>query len=111
MNQIFRCSAAAQELLLPGAAEDYEEILASYRQGGSVLLRKTKSDMSLTDATPPGGAPRTRASWQLTSEETAAFSDRLLLFLQIQRLRSDGVQDAGEVHEIDVIDVLDPTIL
>ena len=109
MNQIIICSTNVLEFNLPGDPGEYKDLLISFRQGGRLLMQKHKADLSFEERTDCVGRTNQVARLTLTPQETLAFSDRQLLFVQVRRLRSDGVQDSGEIHEVDVLDVLDRT--
>lgn len=81
---------------------DYENILVTYAQRGTLLVERDKSQLSLDETT---------VYLRLTQEETLLFTAGEPVEIQIRVLRQDGTADASPIYRLPVEAVLNDTIL
>lgn len=107
MNILYKNATNRHELCLGEAPAAFADILISYRQGGRIVMRRTKRELCFEEQGADGGQPRWIASWEIRPEETMRFGERLPVFMQALKLRHDGGQEPGEIVELDVVEALD----
>ena len=102
MNVLYKNATNRHEICFREPPECFRDILISYKQGGRIVMRRTKKDLCFEER-----CGHWVASWELRPEETLRFTDRKPVFMQALKLRHDGGQEPGEIVELDVIESLD----
>lgn len=81
----------------------FKEIAVLFRQNGHLVLQKEKSEVSIEEKADHAGR-----YWDvgvlITPQESMRFHPQNIVFSQMLVLRDSGVQDPGEILELDVLD-------
>ena len=97
-----RATTPLHKFTLPDDPSNYEKILITYKQNGSIVLEKTKDDLTFDGTT---------ASVLLTQEETNLFDSRYVVQVQVRVLTTSDFAYTSQIFTFKVEEVLDGRIL